>query len=129
MAKFALQRWRERLGLSQRKLAAVIGISQPTLRSIELGAWVPGPDLVRTIRQVTGRLAPQFGVMEANDFQNAWEAAHPQTFDSALRTRIESKRKEIANGKETHGQKKRTRKSKDKAPAKAAGSAGIGDGR
>lgn len=57
---------REELGLSQTKLACLIGMAEPTLSNLELGKWKPWPkarkDLSKTLGVSEKELFP-------NDFQ------------------------------------------------------------
>ncbi|MFC2023024.1 helix-turn-helix transcriptional regulator [Chloroflexota bacterium] len=45
---------RQELGLSQTKLACLIGMAEPTLSNLELGKWKPWPKVKRDLARTLG---------------------------------------------------------------------------
>jgi putative transcriptional regulator len=68
LAKNRLREFRERLGLTQEKLAERVRVSRQTINSIEGGRYVPSLELALSLGQVFGcKVEDLFGIPEVRD--------------------------------------------------------------
>jgi putative transcriptional regulator len=72
LAKNRLREFRERMGLTQDKLADRVKVSRQTINSIEAGRYVPSLELALSFGQVFGcKVEDLFGIPEVTDARKA----------------------------------------------------------